>query len=351
MVDRVRNAWKGTFTEEEKNQIISDLISLKKEQITEFLGSVGQKKQGTKEDMRQRIENALEDGLVSIDKIVRFVDGIIPWGKQHVYMFRGPRSPVASWRDEMWVVNRLRKHGLYEHLNTSLPLILPETMRISSIFYDSKRLRITAIKKRDWYERNEKYDSKTKSPEGKNVVLRGYEHEVVRSLVAFEWDLILNVATLQIAQLQNGTEYATIADEFFDLTQDWIDRSLFTEMDLQKPIEKLHELEESGHGETRSHTINYRTMQGRRIEAKSASMCDPLLGEQSIDTLLRAVRKTGVGQIGNFYWIPTANNHRNPLTSDVHVIVVAPQHRINFPTPNDEPSVRYVLSRIRSHCN
>jgi hypothetical protein len=124
----------------------------------------------------------------------------------------------------------------------------------------------------------------------------------------------------------------------------------FTEMDLRKPIEKLHELEESGHGETRSHTINYRTLQGRRIEAKSASMDDPLLGEQPMDSLLRAVRKNGVGQIGNFYWMPAGNN-RNPLTSDVHVIVVGAQNRINFPTPNDEPSVRYVLSRIRSHCN
>jgi hypothetical protein len=46
-----------------------------------------------------------------------------------------------------------------------------------------------------------------------------------------------------------------------------------------------------------------------------------------------------------------AGNNRNPLTSDVHVIVVGAQNRINFPTPNDEPSVRYVLSRIRSHCN
>jgi hypothetical protein len=201
------------------------------------------------------------------------------------------------------------------------------------------------------YERNEEYDTTIKSPEGKNVVLKGFEHEIVRSLVAFEWDLVLNEATLQIAQLPHGTEYSTAADEFFELTQDWIDRSLFTEMDLRRPIARLHELEERGLGETRSQTINYRTMQGRRIEARSASMCDPLLGEQPIDTMLQAVRKNGVGQIGNFYWIPTGNNNRNPLTSDVHVIVVAPQNRINFPTPNDEPSVRYVLSRIRSHCN
>jgi hypothetical protein len=350
MVDRTRNVGTGAFTEVEKKQIISDLLSLKKEQIAAFLGSVGKKKNGTKEVLRQWIENAVEDASLPIDSIVHFVDDVIPWGKQHVYMFRGPKSPIASWRDETWVFNRLKKHGMQKYLNKSLPLILPEAMQVSSIWHDSKRLRITAIKKRDWYERNDEYDTTMKSKKGKNVVLKGFEHEIVRSLVAFEWDLVLNEATLQIAQLPHGTEYSTIADEFFELTQDWIDRSLFTEMDLRKPIAKLHELEESGLGEIRSQTINYRTMQGRRIEAKSASMADPLLGEQPIDTMLKAVRKTGVGQIGNFYWMP-ADNNRNPLTSDVHVIVVGAQNRINFPTPNDEPSVRYVLSRIRSHCN
>jgi hypothetical protein len=351
MVDRMPKTGTGLFTEDEKKQIISDLIALKKEQIAAFLDTVGQKKTGTKEAIRERIENAVEDGLVSIDSIVHFVDRVIPWGKQHVYMFRGPKSPISDWRHDTWVFNRLKRHGMQRYLNKSLPLILPEAMQVSSIWHDSKRLRITAIKKRDWLERNEKYDSKTKTPEGKNVVLKAYEHEIVRSLVAFEWDLVLNEATLQIAQLPHGTEYSTVADEFFELTQDWIDRSLFTEMDLRRPIARLHELEEKGLGETRSQTINYRTMQGRRIEARSASMCDPLFGEQPIDTMLQAVRKNGVGQIGNFYWIPTGNNNRNPLTSDVHVIVVAPQNRINFPTPNDEPSVRYVLSRIRSHCN
>jgi hypothetical protein len=74
---------------------------------------------------------------------------------------------------------------------------------------------------------------------------------------------------------------------------------MFTDMDLRRPIARLHELEERGLGETRSQTINYRTMQGRRIEARSASMCDPPLGEQPIDTMLKAVRKNGVGQIGN----------------------------------------------------
>lgn len=102
----------------------------------------------------------------------------------------------------------------------------------------------------------------------------------------------------------------------------------------------------------RSHGINYRTLQGRRFEGKSATPADPLLGEPSIDAALTAIRKTGVGHLGNFYWLPNSgpNPQANPLDAEVHVIVVGFKNRINFPTPNDEQTVRYVLSRIRSHC-
>ncbi len=46
---------------------------------------------------------------------------------------------------------------------------------------------------------------------------------------------------------------------------------MFTVVDLRPPIKKLHALEETGSGETRSHGINDRTMQGRRLEGESAS--------------------------------------------------------------------------------
>src|SRR5687767_12768387 len=37
----------------------------------------------------------------------------------------------------------------------------------------------------------------------------------------------------------------------------------------------------------------------------------------------------------------------NPLTGDVHVIIVGAKSRVNFPTPNTEDVVRYVLHRVR----
>jgi len=342
-----------SFSEDERALIIADLLALKKAQIAEFLASVGLAKSGTKEVLRVRIEEALEDGSLTLSQIVQFLDSVIPWGKQHVYLYKGPQSSIANWRKQDWVAELLKKHRLGKYLNATLSLVLPDKMKVSCILHDSKRLRITAIKRRDWWERNPEYDDSTTTTEGDDVQLRAFVHRVTRSLVAFEWDLVSNTAFLQISQLPRGVDYSGVADEFFELVENWLDRSMFAVVDLRPPITKLHALEEAGNGETRSHGIKYRTMQGRHFEGKSASPADPLLGEASIDVAMKAVRRSGIGHLGNFYWTPNNGQpgHVHVPTSDVHVILVGFKNRVNFPTPNDERTVRYVLSRIRSHCN
>lgn len=350
MAKQKKTVGSPSFTQDEQALIITDLLALKKDQIGEFLAGAGLPKSGTKEVLRGRIEEALEDGSLAMSQIVQFLDSVIPWGKQHVYLYKGPQSPIADWRNETWVSNLLKKHRLGKYLNASLPLVLPDKMKVSSILHDPKRLRITAVKRRDWWERDADYDDSTVSEEGDDVELRAFVHRVTRSLVAFEWDLVANTAMLQISQLPRGFDYAEVAEEFFELIENWLDRSLFSVIDLRPPIAKLHELEEAGTGEARSHGIDYRTLQGRQFGGKSASPADPLLGELPIDTALRAVRKSGIGHLGNFYWTASNNGHVHVLTSEVHVIVVGFRNRVNFPTPNNESTVRYVLSRIRCHC-
>lgn len=340
-----------SFNEDEQSLIIADLLSLKKKQIGEFLRGCNLPRSGTKEQLRARIEDALEEETLSLAQIVHFLDSVIPWGKQHIYLFSGHDDDISDWRKPEWVSKLLKQHRMGKHLNAQLPLVLPEKMKVSSILHDANRLRITAIKRRDWWERNTEYDESSKTENGDEVELRAFVHRVTRSLVAFEWDLVANVASLQISQLPTGFDYGDVCNEFFELIDNWLDRSMFTPVDLRPAIKSLHALEETGKGETRSHGINYRTLQGRRFEGRSASPSDPLLGEVSIDAALTAVRKNGVGHLGNFYWLPGPSNPgTNPLHAECHVIVVAFKHRINFPTPNDEQTVRYVLSRIRSHC-
>ena len=133
----------------------------------------------------------------------------------------------------------LKQHRLGKLLNASLPLVLPDKMKISSIVHDSKRLRVTAVKRRDWLERNENFDDTRTTAAGEEGELRAYVRRVTRSLVAFEWDLVSNHAFLQISQLPRSCDYDEVADEFFELIQKWLDRSMFTLVDLRQPIKKF----------------------------------------------------------------------------------------------------------------
>lgn len=335
-----------TFTDEERAQLITDLLALKRPQIGDFLARVDLTKTGTKEQVRARIEKALDNDAISLPRIVQFLDEVIPWGKQHVFLYKGPTKSIAKWKNAKWLGKLLKKHGCAKYLNATLPLALPKLMTISSIFHDGGRLRITAIKKREWRERSEEYDESKKTAEGEEVELRAYVRRVTRSLVAFEWDLVANIAALHVSQLPGGVKYDEVAKEFFSLIAKWLNISQFLVVDLRAVIKKLHELEEAGTPETRSHGINYRTLQGRRFEGRSASPADSLLGETPIDTAMSAVRNSGVGHLGNFYWL---NGTTSPLDGEAHVIIVGSEKRVNFPTPTGEQVIRYVLSRIRSH--
>lgn len=135
---------------------------------------------------------------------MHFLDSVIPWGKQHIYLFTGPDEDIADWRKPDWVSQLLKQHRMGKYLNVQLPPALPEKMKVSSILHDSNRLRVTAIKRRDWWERNIEYDDSSETEKGDEVELRAFVHRVTRSLVAFEWNLVSNVATPQISQLPTG---------------------------------------------------------------------------------------------------------------------------------------------------
>lgn len=333
------------FTEDEQAQLVTDLLVLKKVQIEDFLGQNGLRRSGTKAEKRELIEEALYDGDLALESIIQFLDAVIPWGKQHVYLYKGPVDSIDDWKNREKLAKRLKTHHVGRYLNASLPLALPEKFKLSSILHDAKSLRITATRKREWWEREEELDESKRTAEGEPVELRAFVHRVTRSIVAFEWDLIANTAFLQISQLPGRFRYEEIAKEFFDLIQKWFDAARFRLVDLRPMIKTLQEREESSNGEFLSLGAKYRSLQGGTLEGRSASPADRLLDDPAISNALMIVRSKGVGHLGNFYWLPrTDAESPGPLGDKVHVYIVGWHNRINFPTPNGEKAVRYVLS-------
>ena len=200
------------LTDEEQTQIITDLLALKKTQIREFLARHKLTRVGSKEELRSRIEEALDKGTLSFSQIVLFLDEVSPWGKQHVFLYKGPGSSIANWKDTAWVAELLKTRRLSKLLNATLPLALPDKLGLSSILHDGVRFRVTAVKRRDWWERNSEYDNSTQTTEGDAVELRAFVHRVTRSLVAFEWNLVSNIAFLQVSQLPTGFRYSEVAE-------------------------------------------------------------------------------------------------------------------------------------------
>jgi hypothetical protein len=339
-------------TDREKAEIISEVMTLKKNQIGSFLVINGVSPWGLKGALLERIDSSLHRGTITLEKLVAFLDRVTPWGKQDVYLYSGPPD-CSKWKHNDWVVELLKKHAVEGYLNTRVPLVLPPKLELSSIMYDSKRLRIVAVCRRLWRERAPEYDDRDlqlRPSAPWNIEFDAYTRRTMRGMVAFDWDLIANTGFLQISQLPPRCKHEKVRNEFAELVRPWLNLELFNLVDLRPAIASLHLAEEAGRRETISHVINYRTRQGRQLEAKSASSVDSVLGERVTDAALDAVREVGVGHHGNFYFRPTRADPTR-LRKKVHVKILGAYKRINFPTSNSEHDLRYVLSRIRYHCS
>ena len=349
-MDSIKLLQPPEYTENERQALIDFVLALKKTYIQEFLRRIELPKSGTKPNLRERLQESLGEGRLTYEQVVDFLDSVAPWGKQHVFLYTGPRDDLVSWKDPNLLQQHLKRHHVGKFLNARLPLILPENLMLSSITHSDERLRITAIQKHDYTERAPEHDGEKETEDGATVILKAYMHHLSRTLVAFEWNLSANTAMLQITQLHRDTLYEEVAEEFFGLIGGWLDIKQFGLVDIRRVIRRLHEIERSGQPETRSHGIDYRTLLGRRLSARSPSPRDSVFGEDVIDNAMNRIAREGVGHLGNFYWLPGVQPGPvpNPLHSDVHVHIVADKSRINFPTPNSEDVVRYVLHRVRA---
>jgi len=98
-----------------------------------------------------------------------------------VFLYRGPEdATIEVWRDAGKAEAHLSRHDLRALLNARLPLILPETLTISSIRHSDTVVRVTAVERHDYFERDEALDETTQTATGETVEKRAYVHYVKR---------------------------------------------------------------------------------------------------------------------------------------------------------------------------
>ncbi len=162
------------YTEHERRVLIDFVLATRKSYIQEFLKRVELPRSGTKSDLRERLRDALDEGLLTHEQLVGFLDSVVPWGKQHVFLFKGPHGDQQAWKDPDHVHRHLKRHRLGKYFNARLPLILPEKLTLSSITHSDGRLRVTAIQRRDYTERASEHDGAKETDDGTMITHSSY---------------------------------------------------------------------------------------------------------------------------------------------------------------------------------
>lgn len=336
------------FTSEEKATIKRYVADLSNEELREFLRENERPVSGAKDVLLERIDQLLATRAIDYGHLIDLIDTVTPWSAQHVFMLQGPERGLDSFLSKDAFEKHLKTHRASSPLRERKKLALPDELTVVEIQHDGKRIRVTAVEKREGAYRDADYDSSAVTEEGAEVELRAYVHEVARGLVVFEWSVAERTANVHITQLPSMWDYEEAYERFADCTSSWLPLGDFDPINLRAAIPKMHDDEKAKIGGIRSHGLEYETKQGRRLSGKSASATDSVLGEAVIDNAMHNMRTAGMGRNGNFYF--DLSQLKDATREEAHVIIVANAGRVNFPTSNGEEAVRYVLSRIRSYC-
>src|SRR4051812_47077186 len=96
MSDRRSKALK--LSDAERDELVSHVLALRKDFVQELLRRAQVARTGVKSDLRDRLRQALEDGKLSAEDLVDFLDEAEPGGKQHVFLYRVDPA-LDDWRD------------------------------------------------------------------------------------------------------------------------------------------------------------------------------------------------------------------------------------------------------------
>ena len=184
-------------------------------------------KPGTKPELREHIKEYLDEGELEYKDLVDFLDTVVPWGKQHVFLYNGSGKLIEKWRSDKYVNKLVEDNNLSDYLNARLPLILPEKLTLSSVQYTrGQELLIYTVERREHWQRSQDYDESRKQ-EDLEIEMRAYIHQVIRGIVIFRWNLVSNYATLQISQLPSDSQYEEVEERFANLIHKWLDLNQF----------------------------------------------------------------------------------------------------------------------------
>jgi hypothetical protein len=323
----------------EEELLLDCALAHKAEHVRNFLDQIGQARSGTKNVLRDRLRDYLDvDGknAVALTEQLNLIEG---WGNQHVYLYNAPIGLSKRWRSQDYVEEVAKKNGVLRVINRPRPVILPSSPTLASIAWTPDRVRFIWNERREWLERREDADIEATE---EALVFHAFEKKTARGTLAFDWDLQSGDSMLMIQRLPTGTNYAGIRDEMIEWLGPFVDLSTFDVVRVSPAIKSILEIEAVRDRRTRWETIG-----GGRATFTSPGIDKGIRADETLRRMEAAGGDDLQGGMGNMYWRP---DPAGGMTQEFHTTLHRKDQRVGIMGEKNETEVRYVISRIRAHC-
>jgi hypothetical protein len=313
------------------------LLDHKAQFVRAFLEGHGIPTSGTKEELRDRLDQALGTGRVAVGDIIEHLDEIEGWGNQHLYLYRAPDGLLPTWRSETSVKAILRTAKKISLLNAHLPLAYPSEPTLSRIAWSPDRIRFVWITTRTWEERLEEDDERDGSK-----VWKAYEERVARGVLAFDWNLLSGEAMLMIERLPSGNDYGEARAVLARELKPFFDIGLFTSVEVGRAIQPIEKS-----AEVLNRALALRSQRGTKFSFPGrGGIRDAFERDPDAQRSRASLGDNVSGDAGNFYW-----KRSGPLTGDLHTTIYAKDNRVGIFGQRQEEEVAHVIQRIRHYCS
>jgi len=318
-------------------QLIDLLLAHKKEYVREFLRENGFRFSGTKEDLRERLLILYGRNEITHEQILQQLDLIEGYGNQHVYLFRVPEHHIEKLRDQENVRRIFEENNLRDVYNSYRALVFPDHPEVASITHDDDWLKIRWVVKKEktqLLEERREIDEQNREILTKKYIIRKY-----RGVTMFRVSLISGDAELLLHRLPQGLKYGQEKDRYLGYLNEWFNWGLLSNINLYPVISGIE-----NSGEVRTRNVGLKTARGSHIDISSPSRTTGIQEDPDASNVRRSI-STGVGNRGNFYWLPERSN--GALSREIHTIIYP--DRIAFFGECREEEVNYVLGRVRHY--
>ena len=286
---------------------------------------------GTKTELREKVEDCLEDESLQTSDLVDLLDRVEGWGNQHIYLYKADNKLIRTLSDEDGLKKTLRSRHLVRLFNGRIPLVLPENPALSAIEWSSDNVRFVWVEKREYRE----FRDDRSYTEG-DLEFDAYELKRSRGIISFSCDLVTGLAELMIQRLPSGNDYLAEKDKYMEELAEVFDVTQLSLQKISRVIGKVDVVKK-----IRKRSCQWTTPHGSGATYTSRSRKESVYNDSRIKAS-RAALGQSAGGLGNYYW---------PIEErDIHVKLYSKDQRIGIFGECTEDEVKSVLSEIRGYC-